>query len=241
MIPFPEGAKLVLGIALPATEIHFEKMIRDKSKVGLVDGRGTYQLHKLRKALEDKPGHPGVPLDRRNVVVDVGCQVGLWAYHFAKAFRHVVGFEPVPIHHACWDYNMAGVANVTLHKVALGNRAGSVVIEMPDHTTGHAHIRPDDPRLAEGGVTCEAALATLDSFALADVDLIKIDVEGTEKDVLEGAADTLARCKPWVIVEQKGNDRRMGRPANEAVSFLAERGWTVAWNYSGDHLMAPPK
>lgn len=241
----PRGTKLVKGICLPATEIHFADMIENHSKVGMVDGPhgtriGTYQLHKLRKALRDEPGHRGIPRARRRLAVDVGCQVGLWAWHLAKAFRAVVGFEPVPIHLACWGYNMAGVANAVLHPVALGAAPGRVTIEMPDHTTGHAHIVAADPVLREGGTTCEADLATLDSFALAEVDLIKIDVEGTEKDVLVGAADTLARCRPWVIVEQKGNDRRMGRPAREALRFLAERGWTEAWNYSGDHLMAPP-
>ena len=150
-----------------------------------------------------------------------GCQVGLWAYHLAKAFRRVVGFEPVPIHHACWDWNMAGVANAVLHKTALGAAAGTVTIEMPDHTTGHAHVLPRDPLHREGGTLVAAPLATLDSYGLDEVDLIKIDVEGTELAVLEGGAATLARCKPWVIVEQKGNDAKVyGRARNEAVEHL---------------------
>ena len=41
----------------------------------------------------------------------------------------------------------------------------------------------------------------LDSFQLADVGLIKIDVQGADGEVLAGARDTLARCRPVVVFE----------------------------------------
>ena len=44
-------------------------------------------------------------------------------------------------------------------------------------------------------------MVTLDSYPLNQLDWLKIDVEGCEDRVLRGAADTLKRCKPTVIVE----------------------------------------
>jgi FkbM family methyltransferase len=52
---------------------------------------------------------------------------------------------------------------------------------------------------------------TLDSLALARIDLIKVDVEGMELEVIEGAAASLARCHPILIVESIKTDKpRLG-------------------------------
>jgi FkbM family methyltransferase len=245
-VPLPPDAKLIRGLALPQSERHFVEQIEVKSKArgddgrrnGLVDGRGHYQLHKIRKFLTEI-----VPAKPRRRCIDVGAQVGLWAMHLVKLYGVVECFEPVPLHLACFRYNMAGVANAPLHGVALGAAAGRVTMVMPETVTGHAHVLDGVTNVAErAGARVDADMVTLDSFGFADVDLIKIDVEGTERQVLEGGAETLARCRPWVIVEQKCNDAEVyGRQRHTAARFLEQLGWTLADNYSGDRLMRPPK
>lgn len=47
----------------------------------------------------------------------------------------------------------------------------------------------------------EIRTLTIDSFGLAPLDLIKIDVEGMELEVLAGAAQTIGRCRPIILVE----------------------------------------
>lgn len=49
----------------------------------------------------------------------------------------------------------------------------------------------------------DVEMRTLDSFQFADVDFIKVDCEGFEENVLVGACDTILRCHPTIIVEQK--------------------------------------
>jgi len=46
---------------------------------------------------------------------------------------------------------------------------------------------------------------TIDSLALPDLDLIKIDAEGHEPGVLRGAISTIERCRPVLCMEVKGN------------------------------------
>ncbi len=60
---------------------------------------------------------------------------------------------------------------------------------------------------------------------MASVSFIKIDVEGFELPVLEGAVETIQRCRPLMLVEQNGNDEvHFGRPRNEATAFLESLG-----------------
>ena len=44
-------------------------------------------------------------------------------------------------------------------------------------------------------------LGTLDGFSFQRLDLLKIDAEGMENEILDGAADTIARCRPVMFVE----------------------------------------
>ena len=60
---------------------------------------------------------------------------------------------------------------------------------------------------------------TLDSFDLAECQFIKIDVEGHELEVLNGAKETLARCRPTVLVESSVNSDPAGKP-NEVIKFF---------------------
>ena len=52
-----------------------------------------------------------------------------------------------------------------------------------------------------------APALTIDSLGLDRVGLIKIDVEGAEHDVIRGAAQTIARCRPVVVVEEGHAER----------------------------------
>jgi len=47
----------------------------------------------------------------------------------------------------------------------------------------------------------------IDSLALPRIDLIKLDIEGMELDAIEGAAESLARCRPILIVESIKSDK----------------------------------
>jgi len=211
--------KLLGGNWFPDHEVHMgEWMKAPKNKI-VVDGCQTYQHRKQVAAL----GY----VKRWRIAVDVGAHVGLWSRHMAKRFGHVHAFEPVADHRACFVRNVAA-ANVTLYDVALGAEPGRVSMWTEQGSSGNTQVRGDG----------EIEMRTLDSYGLEEVDFLKIDCEGYELFVLQGAVQTLQRCHPTICVEQKprvlGN---FGFKSPEAVAFLEGLGAVVRQHYSGDYMM----
>jgi FkbM family methyltransferase len=210
--------KIVRGIHLPDAEEHLVPFVKTGP---LVHGKGTYQLHKYLAALKLVRKH--------RHAVDVGAHVGLWARIMAHDFAHVTMFEPHPVQVECLAANMADLTNWTHHGVALGEGDGVVMMEQPDGNSGNTHV---------GSKGVPVKVRAIDSYGLDDVDFLKIDVEGFEFDVLQGASETIQRCRPVVVIEQKANNaERYGRGRWDASNLLKSWGMKDAAVLSGDHIM----
>ena len=136
------------------------------------------------------------------VAVDAGAHVGnhsLWLA--AVCGMRVHAFEPAPANATRLLDNV--LANpglpVTVHRVALGAAPGhATMIGTPDDIDwGRSPVA-----YGHGPVD----VAALDSYDLDDVAIVKIDVEGNEPAVLDGALRTLARCRPVVWAEAQAPD-----------------------------------
>lgn len=213
----PPDSQLVGRVWLPLSEQHLVEMMTTGA-VREVNGRLTYQYRKLEYAMKH--------VTQRRCAVDVGAHVGLWSMHLADLFETVRAFEPNPVTADVWRWNVPN-PNATLERCALGNRSGAVGLALQEGHTGHTRIDGDGP----------IPIETLDSFDLKDVDLIKIDVEGYELDVVKGAEQTLRRCRPVVVVEQKGEDGRLGMEPDGALHWLERLGMRSEFCIGGDHFM----
>jgi FkbM family methyltransferase len=171
---------------------------------------------------------------QRRVVVDIGAHVGLWSYWMERDFETLHAFEPKSAHGECWWLNVPQRAGVELHPVALGASVRRVGLQTETVTSsGNTWVRLDGS---------DVEMRTLDSFGLTDVDLIKIDCQGYEYDVLLGACDTIQRCRPVLVVEQKvGGGARFGRGDQDAVTLLREMGAEELWNLGWDFVMQFPE
>jgi FkbM family methyltransferase len=139
------------------------------------------------------------------VFFDVGANVGLYTIWVAKKFQHIQihAFEPVP--ETCEELrinlrrNNIDQRKVTVNPVAVGSVNNLVQITTEYHSSNY--VTTEQSREQKVTVSC----VTLDAYVRANhitrVDLIKIDVEGKEFQVLNGARDTLRRFQPILQVE----------------------------------------
>lgn len=215
--------KEVGGVWLPAHEKHFVEWMNNPKNRVLVGGKLTYQWKKQVMAM----GH----CTRFRSAVDIGAHCGLWSMHLAERFDMVHAFEPVELHRACFLKNVSSldVGSVILYPVALGEKEGTCTITTTDTSSGDSRIT------GEG----EIPVHMLDSYALEDVDFIKVDCEGYEYQSLKGAEETLKRCRPTVCVEQKPHilARNFGIKGTPAVDYLISLGAKVVDHRSGDYVL----
>jgi FkbM family methyltransferase len=141
--------------------------------------------------------------------VDVGAASGLYAYHMSRYSQSVFAFEP----NSQWTEWLprAVPRNVSIFDVALSNRSGTAILSIPppslETLRGDLNLRCPEAASIEkqfDGVPCDrfsVPVKRLDDYQLDNVSFIKIDVEGHELAVLEGAENTLARCRPTLLVE----------------------------------------
>jgi FkbM family methyltransferase len=94
------------------------------------------------------------------------------------------------------------VANINVHEVALTNRnTGTIGIQDHPEHGGHNFAVYNTTQVKKSQHIVDVPARTIDSYNFEDVDAIKIDVEGSELFVIEGAKDTIDRCRPSVQVE----------------------------------------
>jgi FkbM family methyltransferase len=129
--------------------------------------------------------------------VDVGANIGLFTLALASRIGpggSVQAFEPDPVNLRLLEENIAInelQGRVTISGKALSDVNGTVLLD-PSHDAASSH-------LSRTGTQVETV--RLDDYPLEALHLMKIDVEGTECRVLRGAARTLTRFRPILLVE----------------------------------------
>lgn len=188
------------------------------------DGRLTYQIRKYEAAL--------ALCKQRRSVIDVGAHVGLWSYWMAKDFTNLFAFEPHHDHQDCWRKNMEGLTNAALFCYALGAQPGHVTLTTGPSSSGDTYVSPN------GAKGPKVELRRLDEFTVHDVDLLKIDCEGFEYYVLQGALETIARCKPVIVVEQKPtHGQKYGISDTAGAQLLKTVGYVERKTINGDVIL----
>jgi FkbM family methyltransferase len=136
-------------------------------------------------------------LEPGSVVFDIGANIGLTACLFAQRATQVHAFEPNPavFQKLAANIELNKLANVTAHQCAMGATEGEMFFEGAS-AYGHVTTSKSDLR-----VPVQTADRLVASLGLSRVDILKIDVEGFEPQVLQGAREMLQRFNPIVVME----------------------------------------
>jgi FkbM family methyltransferase len=176
-------------------------------------------------------------LHRPGTMVDVGAHDGLLTVPFARLpGARVIAFEPLPSAFVRLQAACAGLG-VDLRREALGARPGTLTLSMPvvggEPIEQWASFAKNYDEFASVTVErFEVPVITLDSLGLADVEHLKVDAEGFEQEVLEGARGTLRRCRPVLSLELE--ERHRSGATRDVPALLDSLGYeTWFWLHGG--------
>jgi FkbM family methyltransferase len=153
--------------------------------------------------------------------VDVGANIGLYTLPAAQKAR-VVAVEPSVRNGQRLEENLRinGITSVRVEACALGEKAGEMAFCDADAL---AHVERD-------GTGPKVPVRTLDSILPEDeVSLLKVDVEGFELSVFQGAEVAMQDGRlPVILFEMNHSHERYGVTAAEIFDFLHSHGYQIA-------------
>jgi FkbM family methyltransferase len=177
----------------------------------------------LRLDVANKLGCKNLP-----TIFDVGANFGqtyvTFRRHFPKA--RIFCFEPVTDTFEVLRERLAGDPNARAERLAFGKARESRSIRLFDDAPALNSLREDLMSKSDNAREEIIQVDTIDNYCsqngIKTIDLLKIDTEGFEIPVMEGARATLERGDVSMIFAEAGFDRRNGRnsPFNDIVEYL---------------------
>ncbi len=158
-----------------------------------------YFYAKKANTLEPEMAYVSNLLKEKRRFLDIGANMGIYSFHFKNSFKSIDAFEPLKEISYRLDYFQNEFLKV--HNCALSNKRNDCQIYIP-YLSGQAI--PSEASLEKRNGDCEVRTVKvdkIDNYDFDDVDLIKIDVEGHEEYVIEGACNVIKRNMPILIVE----------------------------------------
>ena len=167
---------------------------------------------------------------RKGTVIEVGANIGTHTVPLAKALarkrREMIVFEPQPFlfQNLCANLALNGLINVTAWPWACGAKSEVVYFPSPEYDAP-GNFGGISMASEAGSKSIAAPCVRLDDVIEPDtVGLLKIDVEGYELKVLQGADDVLTRSRPVLYLE---NDRV--EKSQALIEWLWSKDYQLFW------------
>jgi FkbM family methyltransferase len=158
--------------------------------------------------------------NREKIAIDIGANEGKYSYYMKKFSRKVIAFEP---NTDLWKKLRRLIGgNYQLESAALSGKSSKATLRVDRSNTGISTIEEKNDLSCAANIGAivyrEVETRTLDSYNIADVAMIKIDVEGHEEAVVDGAFETIRRNRPVLLIESEDR-HNFGAPRRLAESF----------------------
>ena len=227
-----------------------------KLPIEIVDTRKKYVLFKNDCGVTDMARRGGVYehyifdyiKNNLNVngktIIDIGANFGFHSMEFADLVGEkgkVISFEPQKLvyYQLCANTIINGYDNITNYNIALSDEVTTLKMENLDYHSentiniGNAHLNAYTD-LAYN----EVDVKPLDSFQFENVAVLKIDVQGYEPKVLDGAIQTITKHKPIIFIEvEKPQLQIYGWTENDVFSRLDSLGYEYKKVIDAEHLV----
>jgi FkbM family methyltransferase len=160
------------------------------------------------------------------VTVDVGANCGLYTRELSRLSSRVHAFEPS--HKMAELLRRTSAPNVSVHEIALSDQSGSADLFIPRNRDeeliyGLASLEPRQASSDQRIVSTKISTDRLDAVVQEGVAFVKIDVEGHELNVLNGAIGLLERSQPVFLVEAE--DRHREQATRLLFEFFGQRSY----------------
>lgn len=134
------------------------------------------------------------------VIVDCGANIGLSAVWFANAYpdAKIIAVEPDPVNYSYLRKNTSAYPNVVCLNNAVWTK--KTMLQMVDPGPGNWSLQTKEASDQQGMVESVTLPEIMERFSLNQIDLLKIDIEGAEKELLLSASEEwLSRTKVLAI------------------------------------------
>ncbi len=201
--------------------------LEEKLKYALVPP-GLYRSYRLWKEL--RRGEAELHLvpflvDRGRAALDVGANKGVWTAMLARYCPKVFALEPNPK-----PFKVLARCkpdNAEAWQIAASNASGEAELRIPLGRKGYSNQGGslNAAKVGEHFGSVKVPAKRLDDCALPPIGFIKIDVEGFEAEVLEGAAGLIRRDRPVLVIEMEEVHTR--KPIETMVGEVVAMGYAA--------------
>jgi FkbM family methyltransferase len=174
-----------------------------------------------------------VGIDMKNSnAIDIGANIGNHALEFSKFFGNVDAFEPNPHTFKLLQFNASFVKNIRTYNFGLGNSNKTLILSENSSNYGASSALINHNE----GLDILIKVKKLDNYIddLSNIKLIKIDVEGMELMVLQGALKIIDKNQPIIAFEQHESDFIANDNDTPSIKLLRKLGYNFCYSQTSD-------
>lgn len=184
--------------------------------------------HQMSEIYRDRIFAPFVEGKNLDTIVDIGGNIGLTSYYFSRYAKRVITLEPAKEHFAVMvnmlKFNQ--IKNVTPINKAIYIKEGDYEFYHNENRTMYSlHQAVNTQQMPPEKVQAITLTTLFEEQNIKEVDLMKVDIEGTEFELFSGVDFKELAPKIKTIITEYHD--WSGRNANQLVDVLKMRGYTV--------------
>jgi FkbM family methyltransferase len=159
-----------------------------------------------------KENHP-----RKNVMLDVGANIGIYSRPCSQFFKKIYSAEPIPKILECLKLNVKECSNIEIFEYGIGKKNPEAKFLYNPKNSGNTRQITKESQDVSNLVFSK--IIPLDEIKLEELNYIKIDVEGFELDVLTSGENTIKNNLPWIQVEINNNQEDIEKFLNSIADY----------------------